>query len=242
MRLLPPVAKWFAAAALPLALVACSSSGATDSGSSDPKSAAPSMKPSADPNAGLLTGTQLKAVLAPASFFPSGFAIDSTGSRDTGDGYVTQAVADVPKPDCTKLLGTSWSSEITGISGVSFAQNDYANKDSSATIAQEIDVYRGTTAQTMMEALGKISLACPSLIDSQTSSKVKVIEHATAGLGDGAYTVTLTDSAWQNGQTLVAARVGTAVVTVLSNDSTDNGAATGEKLSRQLVSALKSKA
>jgi hypothetical protein len=200
------------------------------------------MKPSADPDAGLLTGTQLKAALAPASFFASGFAIDSTGSRNTGDGYVLPAVAKVPKPDCTKLLGTSWSSEITGISGVSFAQNDYVNKDASATVAQEIDVYRGTTAQTMMEALGKIPLACPSVTDSQTSSKAKVTEHVTAGLGDGAYTITLTDSAWQSGQTLVAARVGTAVVTVLSTDGADNGAATAEKLSRQLVAALKGKA
>jgi hypothetical protein len=189
-----------------------------------------------------MTGTQLKALLAPASSFPSGFAIDSSGARDTGDGYITQSVADVPKSDCTKLLGTSWSSEITGISGVSFAQNDYANKDLSESVAQEIDAYRGTTAQTMMEALGKVALACPSVADSQTSSKAKVTERATAGLGDSAYTITVTDSAWQNGQTLVAARVGTAVVTVLSSDGTDNGAGTAQKLSRQLVASLKGKA
>lgn len=242
MRLLPSTAKWLAAAAVPLALVGCSSSGAANSASSATPSAAPSTKASADPDARLLTGSQLKAVLAPASFFPSGFAIDSSGSRDSGPGYVPQAVADVPKPDCTKLLGTSWSGEITGITGVSFAQNDYVNKDSSATISQEIDVYRGTTARTMMEALGKISLACPSVADSQTSSKAKVTEHATAGLGNGAYTITLTDSTWQNGQTLVAARVGTAVVTVLSSDGTDNGAATAKRLTRQLVGALKGKA
>jgi hypothetical protein len=155
---------------------------------------------------------------------------------------VLPAVADVPKPDCTKLAGTGWSGVITGIQGVSFAQNDYYNKNASATIAQEIDVYQGTTAQTMMKALGKISLACPSATDSQTSTKATVTEHATAGLGDGAYTITLTDSAWLNGQTLVAARIGTAVVTVLSTDGTDNGAATAEKLARRLVAALKGKA
>lgn len=242
MRLLPSAAKGLAAAALPLTLVACSSSGAANSAPSGAGSAAPSATAGADPDAGLLTGSTLKTLLAPASFFPAGFAQDSGGSSDTGPDYVPQNIKDVPKPDCTKLLGTSWSSEITGISGVSFAQNDYLNKDTTSLIAQEIDVYRGATAQTMMEALGRISLACPSVADSQTSSKVKVAEHAATGLGDGAYTITLTDPSWQNGQTLIAARVGTAVVTVLSSAGTDNGAATAKKLSGKLVAELKGKA
>ncbi|MFF7498586.1 hypothetical protein ACFZBM_03995 [Streptomyces lavendulae] len=128
----------------------------------------------------------------------------------------------MPTPDFTKLGGTSWT-EITGITGVSFAQDAYVNKDSSEEFAQEIDVYRDTTATTVLDALGKISMACPSYTD-------------------GAWVITETSSAWQGGTTLVAARVGTSVVTVLVSSGTDNGAAGGTKLAKQLVSSLKGRA
>jgi hypothetical protein len=65
-----------------------------------------------------------------------------------------------------------------------------------------------------------------------------VTGQTASGLGDAAYTVTLTDSAWTNGTTLIAARVGTNVVTVMSTDGHDNGAATAKKLTQQIVGAL----
>ncbi|GHF76314.1 hypothetical protein GCM10018790_62830 [Kitasatospora xanthocidica] len=252
MRLSPPAVKLLSAIALPLVLTACgptstkSAAPAAQTAASSPAAtkadaSSPAATKAAGPNAGLLTGTQLKALLAPATFFPSGFDVDSAGSRDTGDTYTQPTAADVPTPDCTRLGGTSWTG-ITGITGVSFAQNDYVNKNTSAEIAQEIDVYQGATAQTVIGALGKLALACPSFADAQTSSKTKVTETPLAGLGDEAYTITVTDSAWQNGDTLIAARVGTSVVTVLANDGSDNGAATAKKLSSQLVSGLKAKA
>lgn len=238
MRLMPSAVTVLAAAVLPMALVGCSSSGADTAPVASPSGPAPT---SADPNAGLLTGSQLKKALAPASFFASGFAIDAAATRDTGGTYVEPAVAAVPKPDCAKLGGTSWI-DITGISGVSFAQDDYVNKNTSAEIAQEIDVYRGPTAKAVMEALAKVSVACPSFKDSGTSSKVKVSERAATGLGDEAYIITLTDPTWESGTTMVAARIGTAVVTVLSSEGKDNGAVFAKKLTRHIASALNGKA
>lgn len=239
MRFLPSTVTVLATAILPMALVGCSSSDRAGTAPvASPSEAAPT---TADPNAGLLTGSQLKKALAPASFFASGFAIDAGATRDTGGTYVEPSIAAVPKPDCTKLGGTSWI-DITGLSGVSFAQDDYVNKNTSAEIAQEIDVYRGPTAKAVMEALGKISTACPSFTDSGTNSKVKVSEHAATGLGDNAYIITLTDPAWESSTTMVAARVGTAVVTVLSSEGKDNGAAFAKKLTRHITSALHGKA
>ena len=220
---------------LALALTACSS------GSSDPSGSAAQAKPSAskDPNAGLMTGTQLKKALAPASFFATGFAVDPSGTRDTGSMYVEPSSAPASaKPDCAKLTGTAWIT-VTGVSGVSFAQNDYVNKDTSAEIGQEIDAFRGTTAATVVKDVEQTAAACAAFTDSQTHSKVKVAGQTTSGLGDSAYTVTLTDSAWGNGTTLIAARVGTNVVTAMSTDGHDNGAATAKKLTEQIVSALK---
>ncbi|WP_329494332.1 hypothetical protein [Kitasatospora herbaricolor] len=255
MRLHTPAAGLLAVAVLPLALTACSSSTpraaapapATTAAAPATPAAAPSATPSAtpaaaDPNAGLLTGTQLKALLAPAAAaFAGGFAIDAASTRDTGDTYQLPAVTDVPTPDCTRLGGTSWT-EITGIAGVSFAENAYIDKNDSAESAQEIDVYRDKTAQTVVGALGKLSLACPGYTDPQTNGKVTVAEKALPAVGDEAYVITLTSPDWKGGTTLVAARVGTAVVTVLASSGTDKGTATATKLAGQLATGLKGKA
>jgi hypothetical protein len=219
------------AAVLPLALTACASATGTSS------SSATATKPK-DPNAGLLTGTQLKKALAPASFFATGFAVDPKGARDTGTTYIAPSSSPAAKPDCALLGGTSWIA-ITGDSGVSFAQNDYVSKNTSEDIAQEVDTYRGTTAATVLADLKKVVADCATYTDSDTHTKVKVAGSDTSGLGDAAYTITLTDSAWQNGTTLIAARSGTDVVTVLSTDGHDNGAATAKKLAAQIVTSLK---
>ncbi|MCX4649375.1 MULTISPECIES: hypothetical protein [unclassified Streptomyces] len=237
MRIPSPAVKALPLVALSLALplTACSS-GTSDSsaGTAKPKQAA-----SKDPNAGLLTGAQLKKVLAPTSFFPAGFAVDASGARDTGGTYVEPSSAPASaKPDCAKLDGTSWIA-VTGVSGVSFAQNDFVNKNTSEDIAQEIDVFRGTTSSTVLKGVEEVASACATFTDDQTHTKVKVTGQAASGLGDAAYTVTLTDGAWQNGATLIAARVGTNVVSVMSTDGHDNGAATAKKLTAQLVASLK---
>lgn len=241
MRAIASASTMLVAAVLPLTLVACSSGSQQTTAAAGP-SAAPAAAAStvADPNNGLLTGTQLKSALAPASLLKPGFAPDAPGTRDTGDGYTPPATADVSTSDCPKLDGTSWIA-ISGITGVSFAQNDYVDKNSSSELAQEVDVFRGTTATTVLDALGKAAVKCPSFTDAQTSSKVKVAERPTAGLGDGAYTITLTSPGWSGGTTLVAVRVGTAIVTVLSSSSPDNGSATATKVVNHIVGAIKGK-
>lgn len=221
-----------AAAVLPLALAACSS------GSSGHPAAATHTKAAKDPDAGLLTGTRLQKTLAPAAFFPSGFAVDPSGVRDSGATYTAPGSSPAPKPDCTLLGGTSWLA-ITGDSGVSFAQNDYVSKATSEDIAQEVDTYRGTAAAGVLKDLEKVVAACTTFTDTQTHTEVKVTGAATPGLGDSAYTVTLTDSAWQNGSTLLAVRAGTDVVTVMSTDGHDNGAATAGKLAARIVTSLR---
>lgn len=223
---------------LTLALTACSS-GSSGSSDSSGSAAKPSKPASQDPNAGLPTGTQLKKALAPASFFAQGFAVDPSAARDSGGMYTEPSSGAAPaKPDCEKLNGTSWI-DITGVSGVAFAQNDYVNKNTSEDIAQQIDTYRGTTAATVLKDLERVVSSCASFTDSQTHTKVKVSGRATTGLGDSAYTVTLTDSAWENGTTLIAAQVGPNVVSVMSTDGHDNGAATAKKLTKQIVASLK---
>ncbi|OIK24120.1 hypothetical protein [Streptomyces malaysiense] len=221
-----------AAAALPLALTACST-GSTDA-------SAPSAKQTAkDPNASLPTGTQLKKALAPASYFPAGYAVESDNTADSGDQLLTQSAKSGAKPGCTRLESTSWI-QLTGYKGgVSFAQNDYTIKDKTQELAQEIDAFRGTTAKAVMKEFANVAADCATFTDTDAHAKVAVTGKATAGLGDEAYTMTLTSGAWQNGSTLVAARSGNSVVTVLSTADSDNGAASAKKLTAKVLAGLK---
>ncbi|KUN87892.1 hypothetical protein AQJ66_09770 [Streptomyces bungoensis] len=227
-----------AVAALPLALSACSSG---SSGSSSDSGAHAKRAEQKDPNAGLLTGAQLKQVLAPASAFPAGFTAEADGSSDSAGDFLSPSGRKAAKPDCTRLEGTSWI-QVTGYKGgVSFAQNDYANHDKTETLAQEVDEFQGTTAHKVMAQLESVAAECATFTDTDMHAKVKTTGRSASGLGDEAYTITLTSGAWQNGTTLVAARSGSAVVTVLSTQGSDNGAASAKKLTARIVDALKAK-
>ncbi|MCX4859669.1 hypothetical protein [Streptomyces canus] len=230
MRIPSRAVKALAVAALPLALAACSSS-------SSPTAAEAAAK-TKDPNAGLLTGTQLKKALAPASYFASGFTADPSLTRDTGDTFRAPATKSATEPKCADFGATGWI-DLSGIEGVSFAQTTYIDKNTSAELDQEIDVYRGTTSSGVMTALAKVAAACPSYMDSDTHTRVKITGAKTAGLGDDAYTITVTDDAWESGTTLIATRVGTAVVSVLSTDGKDDGAASAKKLTEHILTSLK---
>jgi hypothetical protein len=226
-----------AATALPLALSACSPDASSDSGSGTAAKAKPA-KPK-DPNAGLFTGTQLKKALAPASAFPSGLTLEADGSADSGAKFLSPSAKKAGKPDCARLETTSWI-QVTGYKGgVSFAQNDYVNSDKTEEVAQEIDAFQGTTAQDVMKDVQSVAGACATFTDTDAHAKVKVRGRSTSGLGDEAYTMTLTSGSWQNGQTLIAARAGNSVVTVLSTAGTDNGAASAKKVTSTILAALK---
>ena len=242
MRLLPPAAALLAAAMLPLGAAACTSGSTTSAPPAVTAPATPSATPpatttAANPDAGLLTGAQLEGLLEPSSYFPPGYRRQRAGTRDSGTGYEQPSTSGVRQPPCRLLGVTSWTS-VTGINGVSFAQDDYIDKTSSTEIAQEIDVYPGTTARAVMRKLGAISALCPSYTDPQTGSRAEVREQASPRLGEGGYVITVTDPAWRGGTTLVAARVGTAVVTVLSTDGADNGHGSAVRLAQQLVGML----
>ena len=235
MRLLPAAAALLTAAALSLAAAACSTGSPPAPGK--PAGGASAARSSANPDAGLLTGTQLRGLLEPRSYFPRGYVRDPAGTRDTGSGYQEPTATSVAKPKCGLLGATSWTS-MTGISGVSFAENAYISKARSSEIAQEVDVYSGTTSRAVMQKLGAVATVCPWYTDPQTGRRATVSEETSPRFAEGGYVITVTDPAWRSGTTLVAARAGTAVVTVLSTDGADNGHASAVRLASQLVSVL----
>ncbi|MFF5146225.1 hypothetical protein ACFY6U_42040 [Streptomyces sp. NPDC013157] len=236
MRLPSRAVMLIAAAALPLALTACSA-GSTGSGSDSGTGTSAEPAKAKDPDSGLLTGTQLTKALAPASAFPAGLTLESDGSADSGGQFLSPAGRKTGKPDCTRLESTSWI-QVSGYKGgVSFAQNGYASK--TEEVDQEIDAFQGTTAAAVMKALRSVAAECATFTDTDAHAKVKLTGSATAGLGDEAYTMTLTSGSWENGTTLIAARSGGSVVTVLSTAGGDNGAASAKKVTTTILSALK---
>ncbi|MEV6053169.1 hypothetical protein [Streptomyces sp. NPDC052107] len=234
MRLTLPVATLLAVAALPLALTACSAGSPSDTGGGSSKPAR-----AKDLNAGLATGTQLKKALAPASAFPGGFTSEADGASDSGGQFLSPSARSTAKPNCTRLESTSWI-QVTGFKGgVSFAQNDYVNHDKTEEVAQEIDAFQGTTASAVLKQLQTVAAECATFTDTDAHAKVKLTGSSTAGLGDEAYTMTLTSGAWENGSTLIAARSGNSVITVLSTAGADDGAATAKKVTTQILGNLK---
>jgi hypothetical protein len=218
--------------AVTLLAVACSST----SPPAAPKPSAGSTPPApVSPNAGLLTGTQLKALLAPALWFPRGFTLDPQGSVDTGIYY--QPVSPPGPLECSRLSGTAWV-ELGNGGAVSFAQNDYIDQNT-GQYGQEIDVYQGTTAEQVMANLRKVAARCQSFRDSQTSSTVTVKLMKGPQLGDDALTIGLQDPAWEGDETDEAVRVGTAVVTVFFSAASGTSQAQATKLAADLTASLK---
>ena len=228
------IAKAAIAAAVPLLAAACSSA--------SPTSPTATYKPPAttNPDAGLLTGTQLKALLAPASWFPPGFAVDPAASTETGDTYQEPSAA-AGAPNCANLSASAWVN-LSGVGAVSWAQNDYVDKVTSAQYDQEIDVYRGTSAQAAMAGLRKLATTCPNFQDSQTSSTMTVKLASGPALGEDALTLTLDSPNWAGGTALEAIRVGTAVVTVLYSATSGTGTTQATTLATPITKNIKGKA
>ena len=228
-------------AALSLSVAACSPSSSNSGGGSADShatSGTSGTSAAADPNAGLPTGTQLKADLL-SKGIPAGYAPDTDGSVDTGSDYQAPSASLPSGTGCASLGGTSWVS-LAGYGSVSFAENDYIDKDTSEEFAQEIDAFQGTTAQDVMTALSDITAKCPTYRDSQTSSTVKVSVATSASPGDGAVLITLSDPQWEGTTTLEAVRVGHSVVTVLSSANSGSGAfakSTASQITARLTAA-----
>jgi hypothetical protein len=223
------------AAVLPLALAGCSSSAAS-SAAAGTSGAASSAAGSANSSAALLTGSQLKTALVTTGI-PSGYTVYASGTQDSGSSYQSPSAASTAKPDCTHLEGTSWVN-LAGYESESFAQNDYLDKASSEEFLQEVDAYEGSTAQTVMTNLTKLSATCPTFTDSSTNSTVKVAVATGTSLGDGTVTITLTDAQWGSSETLVAVRVGQNVISVL-NSATGNSATYANTLASAITAGVK---
>src|SRR5262249_61098314 len=123
------------------------------------------------------------------------------------------------KPDCVKLGGIGFVAA-TGVRGVAFAQSDYADERHNE-VAQQIDTYASVDAQVVMARLPTQLAACPTF--RLTARKVTGTLHVTTApvpnLGDEALVARFTAKEFLGGTTIIAARVGSTILTALYNDT-----------------------
>jgi hypothetical protein len=229
---------------LVLAAVGCSTGGnasdATDSpaiptsapaglasASAVPTSTGPASTGSASPSA-TLDGSTLYSLLLPGSAMPKGFQIDSSGTRNSGQALPQDASQPVSaKQACNLLTGTSWILA-GGINSSDFAENDYTNASKTEEIAQEVDFFQPGDATKVMSRLWQVFGRCRSFTQQAagTTAKTSTTRTRLRKVGNGGIKAVELSPVLDGGTTLVAIRVGDAIVTCLdSSAGSDDGAA-----------------
>ena len=194
----------------------------TTSGSPSPATASSATHP----NAGLRTGTELRAALPTGADLPKGFHVPAGGPQDSGAGFGADLTASsLGHPDCPQLeSGNAW----VGLLGqpAAFAQTEFDDSYGDQ-VFPEVDAYRGTEATSVMAAYRRLFAACRTFMYDQsgTHAHVTLKVHPGPTVGDESIRAVLTSPSFQGGATIVAVRVGQFVVTVYDNStSKDLGA------------------
>ena len=217
-----------------LAAVGCSTGGHGAS-SSQHKPASPS--PSASP----INGAMLNLLLLPAGSMPAGYRLDPSGTLNSGPNLPQDMPQPVPASQvCAKLTGTAWILA-GGVEAADFAENDYANASRTAEIAQEIDLFRPGDAAKVMSRLWLAFGQCHSFTQQAagSSAQVTLVRSQLPGVGDEAIKAVTTASLFLGGTTLVAIRVGDAIVTCLDSSPGNDEGAGAVALAERIAQAIR---
>ena len=224
---------------LVLAAAGCSTGGSASTATSSPAipTSAPAGLPSASPGfdsagsaspSATLDGNTLYSLLLPTSAMPKGFRIDSSGTRNSGQALPQDASQPVSaKQACNLLTGTSWILA-GGINSSDFAENDYTNTGKTEEIAQEVDFFQPGDATKVMSRLWQVFGRCRSFTQQAagTTAKTSMTRARLRKVDNGGIKAVQLSPVLDGGTTLVAIRVGDAVVTCLdSSAGSDDGAA-----------------
>ena len=206
----------------------------TTTTAASPRPTAASPSPSARP----LDGATLYLLLLPASAMPMGFRIDPSGTRNAAQALPQDTSQPVPNSHvCDALNGISWIAA-GDISTTDFAQNDYANAGKTQELAQEIDAFQPGDAEKVMSRLWRVFGYCRTFTirANGTTATVSLTRHRLARVGDQAIGAVWTTPVFLGGTSLVAIRVGDAIVTVLvSSAGSGKGAATAVAVAKRVA-------
>ena len=173
---------------------------------------------------------------------PKGFSEDKSGTLNTGQQLPVDSPSPVPSGQvCQGLEQTGWIGA-GGISTGDFAQSDYLNAGHSAEVAQEIDVFTGNDAQQAMTTLWAQFGHCASFSypSNGTTEKATMKRKRLTGAGDEAIEAVSVSPGFEGGLTLVAVRVGSAIITVLDSSPAGDLGAPAVGYATQITQRLQS--
>ncbi len=167
-----------------------------------------------------------------------GFGIDPSGTRNAAQALPQDTSQPVPNSRvCGLLDGSSWIAA-GGISAADFAQNDYANASKTQELAQEIDAFQPGDAERVMSRLWRVFGYCRTFTmpANGTTATVSLTRSRLAGVGDQAIGAVWTTPVFLGGTSMVAIRIGDAIVTVLdSSTGSGKGAATAVAMAKRVA-------
>jgi hypothetical protein len=157
---------------------------------------------------------------------PSGFKVDPSGTLNSA----SQLPSDSPQPIpaskvCVTFTQTAFI-RAAGITANDFAQSDYVDAGRTEEIAEEIDIFTGTDAQTAMTTLWQDFGKCASFSypSNGTTASTRLTRSQLPGVGDFAIKAVLVSPIFRGGTTLVAVRAGSQIITTLySSGGSDLG-------------------
>lgn len=161
---------------------------------------------------------------------PKGYKVVPSVTLNTGSQLPSDNAKPMPASQVCQAFTETAFIRAVGIEAGDFAQSAYGNAAHSQEIAEEIDVFTGSDAQkamtTMWQEFGKCSSFSYHSNGTTVSSTLK--RSRLPGEGDGAIKAVIVSPVFEGGETIVAIRTGSQIITVLDSS-------TGRDLGSQAV-------
>jgi hypothetical protein len=194
-----------------------------------------------------LSGLQLAGLLLSRSAMPAGYSLlPLQGATQNSGKKAAPRDAPAPAPSGQLCQAFAYSNFIAAgeISDTVFAQTAFANAKDTTEVDQSVDVFTGSDAQTVMQRLWTALGTCAHFSYNDNGPMV----HATltrgrlTGIGDEAIDAVSRSPIIIGQATLIAVRVGNAIVTVMSSAAGPNNESAAIGYARQITANLRSAA
>jgi hypothetical protein len=195
--------------------------GCSAASSSSAASSPPSAPVTATPSVTALSGPRLAGILLPASSMPYGYKVNLSATRNSGSQLPSDTAQPVPASQVCQVFAQTAYIRAAGIVTGDFAQSDYVNADRSQEIAEEIDIFTGTDAQKAMTTLWQEFGKCSSFSYPSNGTIVSntLTRSRLPGEGDDAMKAVIVSPRFDGGETLVAIRMGSQIITTVDSSS-----------------------
>jgi hypothetical protein len=171
---------------------------------------------------------------------PPRYKINPDVTRDSAEVFGPPVAPVEPTRASCKELATNLWIQGAGIESASFAQTGFGD-DIGSEIDAELESYRGDDAKKVMANARTLFTLCAKFkmqVKGAGRATIKVVSKPGPKIGDESVRAILTSPVWEGGSTLLAVRVGTEVVSILSSSARSNGGPAAAKQARLMVSRL----